>query len=106
MKNSELESELSWAQESLINSFIFTFTSSAQVVTRQMLLEYERLQADFLTSYPDKIRAVTVADLYRVAQTYLQPERSVILVVGDGNGFDKPLAKWGPVREVVSDAQN
>ena len=36
-----------------------------------------------LTSYADKVRAVTAADVERVARQYLTPDRATVVVVGD-----------------------
>jgi hypothetical protein len=43
-------------------------------------------------------------DLQRVAKKYLQPDRMILVVVGDEKKFDKPLATFGKVREVVPEA--
>jgi len=48
------------------------------------LLEAEvyGLGFDYLEKYPDFIRAVTVEDVSRVAQTYIDPENLTTVVVG------------------------
>jgi predicted Zn-dependent peptidase len=106
MKDSLQQKELEQARESLINSFVFSYTSSAQIVSQQMLCEYEHLPNDFIAQFPEKIKQVTLPDLQRVARAWLHPSRSVMLVVGDANKFDVPLNKWGPIQEVFSDIQN
>jgi len=106
MKDSLQQKELEQARESLINSFVFSYTSSAQIVSQQMLCEYERLPHDFIAQFPEKIKQVTLPDLQRVSRAWLHPSRSVVLVVGDANKFDVPLNKWGPMQEVFSDIQN
>jgi len=97
--------ELAWAKESLLNNFIFSFTSSAQIITQQMQLEYDGLPPDFLRTAPDKIRALTLADIQRVAESWLHPDKMIVLVVGDEREFDKRLDtwQWGRVQSVTSD---
>ena len=106
MNGNSLQKELEQARQSLINSFVFTYSSSAQIVSQQMLCEYEHLPPDFIAQFPSRINAVSLQDLQRVAGTDLHPTRSVVLIVGDPNAFDVPLSKWGPIKEVFSDIQN
>jgi zinc protease len=106
MKSSPLQNELEQAKKSLINSFVFSYSSSAQIVSQQMMLEYEHLPPDFIQLFPAKIKNVSLQDLQHVAAACLHPARSVILVVGNTHEFDVPPDKWGPIREVFSDIQN
>ncbi len=91
------DEELNRAKESFLNSFIFSFSSPAQIVSRQMSLEYYGLPSDFLERYRDNVVKVTKDDILRVAKTYLHPDRLVILVVGDEARFDRSLATMGKV---------
>ena len=92
--------ELELAKESFLNSFIFSFSSPAQIVGRQMSLEYYGLPADFLERYRDNVAKVTVDDIQRVARKYLHPDGLTILVVGDEKRFDRPLSTLGEVRMI------
>ncbi|MBN2108041.1 MAG: insulinase family protein [Deltaproteobacteria bacterium] len=106
IKKGELsEQELQWAKEAILNNFIFSFTSSAQITAQQMQLEYDGLPPDFIRTAPDKIRAVTMKDLMRVADTWLNPDRILILVIGDAEHIDvKPEAwEWGSAATIQSD---
>ncbi|MBE9547522.1 MAG: insulinase family protein [Proteobacteria bacterium] len=79
------ESELSWAKKSINNRFIFAFDSTDQIAVQQMMIEYNKLPENFLTTYRTKIGNVTAEDLKRVAEKYLPPNRATILVVGKEN---------------------
>ena len=103
MGETNLAGQLKQAKESLINSFIFAYTSSSQMVAQTMSLEYDHLPPDFLTLYPAKIEEVTLDDVKRAARNYLHPEQSIVLVVGNGEALDKSLTRFGPVREIYSD---
>ncbi len=89
--------ELAWAKNSLTNQFIFSFSSAAGVVGQQIQLEYDGLPRDCLKYYQERVAAVTLEDLDRVAKKYLQPEKSILLVVGKEENFEKPLSSFGPV---------
>jgi predicted Zn-dependent peptidase len=41
------------------------------------------LPADYYTTYADRIRAVTSADVKRVADRYIQPDKFAVVIVGD-----------------------
>ena len=41
------------------------------------------LPADYYSTYADKVRAVTAADVKRVADTYIQPDKFAVVIVGD-----------------------
>ncbi|MFH1626468.1 MAG: pitrilysin family protein [Pseudomonadota bacterium] len=99
-ENGVTEKELGWAKESIINKFIFSFTSSASIVNQQMFIEYDNLPEDFLERYQHNISKVTLDDIKRVGKKYLYPDRSVLVVVGNSTEFDKPLSEFGEVREI------
>lgn len=93
--------ELRDAQQSLVNSFVFRFDDSHQVVVQQMAFDYYAYPAGWLENYPKRIQAVTREDLMRVAKAHLQPDRDIVLVVGNQAKFDGPLSKFGPVQTIT-----
>lgn len=99
-KNGVTEKELRWAKESILNKFIFSFTSSASIVSQQMLAKYDNLPEDFLEKYQENISKVTLEDIKRVAESYLHPDKSILVVVGKSKDFDRPLSEFGKVREI------
>jgi len=94
------ESELEWAKKAIVNRYIFTFSSSAQIVQQQMEQEFDLLPPDFFRTYPERVKAVTLADLHRVADEHLHPEKALLLVIGKENDFDQPLSIFGPVHRI------
>lgn len=98
------DAELSLAKESIINSFIFGFTTTASVVNQQARLEYYGYPKGYLENFRRNISLVTSEDVLRVAKKYLHPEAMTLVVVGDEKRFDKPLSTFGEVREIVLEA--
>jgi zinc protease len=88
--------ELKAAQDTTLNSFVFNFQDPAQTLSRLMRYEYFGYPADLIFRYRQGVEATTVADVQRVAQQYLQPDRLVTLVVGNGAAIDPPLSSLGP----------
>lgn len=95
--------ELNYAKESTLNSFVFNFQNPSQTLSRLMRYEYYGYPSDFIFQYQKAVEATTVEDIQRVAQTYLQPEKLVTLVVGNVNAFEtslKSLNKGEPVNRI------
>ena len=80
--------ELDTIKRNLIETFPSTFGSKAQTVGIFAADEYTHRDPTYWQTYRDRIRAVTVADVQRVAQKYLVPEKMVVLVVGDQKEID------------------
>ncbi len=94
--------ELNLARESLVNSFIFGFTNTHEVVTQQMRLDFYDYPEDFLQTYRDKVASVTVEDVQRVARDHLDLDRAKIVLVGDIPALDGDPKELGlPVRQVT-----
>lgn len=91
--NTITEKEITWAKASIINGFIFSFTSSEDIAGHQMNIEFEKLPPDFLTGYCERIESVTLIDVNRLAAKYLDSKNNVILILGDSKKFDKPASK-------------
>lgn len=94
------DEEIKTAKEYIINSFVFKFTSTGQIVNRFITFDYYGLPVSYLETYLDNIRKVTKEDILRVAQKYLKPDQTIILVVGDKEKFEKPLSIFGSVNEI------
>ncbi|MBI2944146.1 MAG: insulinase family protein [Candidatus Wallbacteria bacterium] len=92
------EEELKIARESILNSFVFEFQSSGQIVGQAVSLEYNKLPPDYLQIYKEAISKVTAADILRVAKKHLLSDRQTVTVVGKAADFDKPLSTFGPVK--------
>jgi predicted Zn-dependent peptidase len=75
--------ELQTVQNYLIDVFPRNFASAAAIANLFASDELTGRPRDYWRTYRDRVRAVTVADVQRVAKTYLRPGDLVILAVGD-----------------------
>lgn len=94
------DEELQLAKDSYLNSFVFNFDSTAEVVSRLMTYEYYGYPPDFLQKTRESIEKVTKADVLRAARAHLRPDAMQILVVGRPEDFDRPLSTLGEVRTI------
>lgn len=68
----------------LAGSFPLRIDSNAKILTYLSLMQMEGLGVDYLDTWVDHVRAVTPADVQRVAKRVLHPDAAVLSVVGDG----------------------
>ncbi|NLD80673.1 MAG: insulinase family protein [Smithella sp.] len=87
--------ELEWAKKSMLNSFIFSFELPHQIAVQQMVIEYEKLPADYLLSYRKKIEAVNIGAVKRVAAAHLNEKNRLMLILGNTGQFGKLPEEWG-----------
>lgn len=87
------EDELAYAKESILNSFVFKFENPSQTLSRLLTYEYYGYPEDFIFKYQDGIKKTTMKDIQRVAEQYLKPENTVILVVGNKENIYSSLSK-------------
>ncbi|HEY6333145.1 MAG TPA: pitrilysin family protein, partial [Blastocatellia bacterium] len=80
--------ELEGAKEYLTGSFVFDFQTNSQVAQFLVDAETYKLPYDYLDKYPGHIREVTISDVKKVADKYIDPDRMTTVVVGpvDGKG--------------------
>jgi len=77
------EKELADAKAYLTGSFPLRMDTSAKIAGMMTSMEIYNLGLDYPQMYPRLINAVTREDLLRVAKKYLDPEKIVVVVLGD-----------------------
>jgi len=94
------EEELRVAKEGILNSFVFNFDSTGEIVQRLMTYEYYGYPPDFLEKFKSNIEKVSAQDVLRAAGKNLHPDQLVVLAVGRAEDFDEPLTVLGEVNSV------
>jgi zinc protease len=77
------QSELSEAKAYLTGSFPLRMDTNAKMVRLLSAMEMYGLGLDFPEKYVKLINQVTVEDILRVARTYLNPDKFLLVVVGN-----------------------
>jgi zinc protease len=89
------ERELSDAQAYLTGSFPLTIETPSAIAMQVLSAVFFGLDLQELQTFRERVNAVTVDDIQRVARTYLHPDRLSIVLVGDASKFEKQLAGAG-----------
>ena len=75
--------EIEKAQNFLTYSLPGDFETNSDLMARLQTLLVYGLPLDYYDKYVDRLRAVTPADVGRVARKYIDPEKLLVVVVGD-----------------------
>jgi len=100
IKNPPTAAELERAKESILNSFVFMFDSKGKIAQQRARLEFYGYPPDYWEKFPAEIGKVTLDDVKRVSQKYLNPNGFALLVVGKSADFDSPLDSLGAVSKI------
>ncbi len=98
------QDELDGAKRALVASFALGLENPQAVLARWMQQREYGLPEDYWDTYPEKVMAVTAADVQRVARKYVPYDNVQIVAVGDGAKIGELLKKFGPVEMISADA--
>jgi zinc protease len=87
--------ELEDAKAYLTGSFPLTIETPSAIALQVLNAVFFGLDLQELQTYRERVNAVTVEDIQRVAKQYLRPDRLSIVLVGDASSFAKQLAGVG-----------
>ncbi len=97
--------ELKMARESRIRSLTAVFETTQQTAgTTSNLFVYD-LPANYYTTLPATIAAVTGSEVQRVAEKYLSPDKMVVVIAGDRDKIEPGLKALNLGEIVVQDAE-
>jgi zinc protease len=90
--------EFEFARDYLAGSFPLRIETAGQVASQVAQARLLGLPVEDVTQYVQRIRAVTAADVQRVAQRHIRPEGAAIVIVGDATQILSGLEPMAPVR--------
>jgi zinc protease len=91
------EQELKNAKRALIGSFALSLDSPQTLISNLATQKIYNLPPDYWDTYPQRVEAITAADVQRVARKYYDAGKLQIVAVGDGTQVKKVLEKYGTV---------
>ena len=97
--------ELEDAKHAIVGAFALTLENPSNRLNNIITQKLYNLPANYWDTYPQKVQAVTAADVQRVAQKYIDLNHLQIVAVGDAAQTRQALAKFGTVQEYDSDGK-
>ncbi len=90
--------ELEEQKRLIVARFALSLEQPATVLSFAVIRKIYGFADNYWDVYPEKIMAVTAADVQRVAKKYLNPEALQIVAVGDASKIKSVMEKYGPVQ--------
>ena len=78
--------ELKNAKSYLIGSLPLSLSSTSQIAGLMSSLQVDGMPIDYLDVRADKIEAVTIEDVQKLAQSLLTPDQMTVIMVGNPEG--------------------
>jgi zinc protease len=89
------ERELADAQAYLAGSFPLTIETPDAIAAQILNVLFYGLPLSEIENYRERVNAITVDDIQRVASQYLKPDRLSVVLVGNAQGFVRQLKGVG-----------
>jgi zinc protease len=89
--------ELENAKHAIVGQFALQLENPQALLQNIITQKLYGLPADYWDTYPQKIQALTVDDVQRVARKYIDLDHLQIIAVGDASKTRDVLAKYGTV---------
>ncbi len=87
--------ELSWARESVTNSYVFNFAKTSDILDNYLQIEYNNLDRGYYRDYLKNISKVTPVDIKR--ESGLLFSKGLVTVVVGSRKLEESLKKYGNV---------
>ncbi len=97
--------ELRDQQRSLVASFALSLENPAQVLNYYVTSWTYQLPADYWDKYPDRVMAVTAAQVQAASKKYLAADKLHVVGVGDGAKISEVLKRFGTVDRYDTDGR-
>lgn len=97
------EEDLNEAKSQIINSFVFMFPTTFDIVNERASYDYYDYPKNYLDNYVKNIDAVDKNKVQDIAKQLYNTEKPLIFVLGDKSKFQEPLSKFGEVNELKED---
>jgi zinc protease len=97
--------ELDNAKRAIVGGFALSLEQPQALLQNIIIQKIYNLPTDYWDTYPQKVAAITVDDVQRVAQKYIDLDHLTVVAVGDASKAREVLAKYGKVEVYDADGK-
>jgi zinc protease len=97
--------ELDNAKRAIVGSFALSLEQPQSLLQNIVTQKLYDLPADYWDTYPQKVAAITPADVKNIAQKYIDLDHLQVVAVGDASKARDVLAKYGKVEVYDADGK-
>ena len=97
--------ELENAKRAIVGSFALSLEQPQALLQNIVTQKLYNLPDDYWDTYPQKVAAITAADVQRVAQKYIDKGHLQVVAVGDASKAREVLARYGTVQVYDADGK-
>ena len=94
------QDELDGIKNYLTGNFAISLEDPETIARFAINIERYKLPKDYYANYLKNLAAVSVDDIYAMAQKYIRPDNATILVVGDKDAISQKLVQFSPSKTV------
>jgi zinc protease len=95
-KEPPADAELKGIQSYLSGLFVIQNSSRGALIGQLRVVDLQGLGEDYLTTYVQKVNAVTPAQVQKMTAQYIKPDQMTIVVAGDKARISEQLAPYAP----------
>jgi len=92
--------ETAQTKKSLLNNFIFAFSTPHHLVRQQAALAFDSLPENFLWQYRDRLATLSEGEVKQAAANWLSDDRFLIFIMGSRAAYDLFKKKYPDFKEV------
>ena len=94
------EEEFANAKQAFVNSYVWDYESSDNILYRLTYLKWQGLPLDTPQQDLEAYQKLTIEDVRKAASELLHPDSLIVVVVGNKDKLDRPLEDFGVVFEL------
>lgn len=98
------QKEISDAKSYLTGVFPIRLETQEGLTDQLVQIKMLNLPDDYLQNYRERVQAVTIEDIQRVAQKYVKPDEAALIVVGDGSSVLEQMKPYCDDIEIYNTA--
>ena len=98
------EKEINDAKSYLTGVFPIRLETQEGLTDQLVQIKMLNLPNDYLERYRDRVQAVTIDEIRRVAEKYVKPDEAALIVVGDGTSVLEQIKPWCEDIEIYNTA--